>query len=270
MPLKVHIIPILSDNYSYLIVDQKNHVCAIVDPAEPDKCIQEYNSINRHEYNGALQLKYLFTTHHHWDHAGGNVQMKKQFPDLEVIGSRYEEIPARTRQVSHDEQFQWSESSRVRVLYTPCHTRGHVQYLVSSDDDTSQYHLFSGDTFFVAGCGRFFEGDAQQMTENVKLMKTLDIEKTYMYPGHEYTVTNLKFALTVEPENQDLQKKMEHCQKLRNEGRPTVPSRLADEFKYNPFFRVFQESVQKWANAVGDPVKTMKIVREAKDHFKAT
>lgn len=266
--MKVHILPILQDNYCYMIVDTKDHTCALVDPAQPDSVIHQFSEINRNVYHGKLNLEYILTTHHHWDHAGGNEHMKKHFPNVHVVGSNYEDIPARTRRVEHGEILELSEELNAQVLYTPCHTKGHVQYLIESPD-SEEKHLFSGDTFFVAGAGKFFEGDATQMTRNVELMKTLDAKNTKMYPGHEYTMSNFKFAMTVEPNNEALIHKMKQCQELRNEGKPTVPSTLAEEFSYNPFFRVFESSVQQWANAIGDPVETMRIVRERKDHFRA-
>lgn len=274
--MKIHILPIFHDNYSYLLIDTKDLTCALVDPAEPESIIRQFSEINRHRYHGKLKLQYVLTTHHHWDHAGGNDEIKKHYPQVQIIGSDYEQTQGVSRRVEHREVLELSSQLVVQVFLTPCHTKGHVQYLVSSSnggDIGGEKYLFCGDTFFVAGAGRFFEGDASQMTKNVELMKSLLSESgnspIYMYPGHEYTMSNFKFASTVEPNNEALKRKMEECQALRNEGKPTVPTTLAEEFTYNPFFRVFESSVQEWAGAIGNPVETMRVVRERKDHFKA-
>lgn len=268
--MQVEIIPFFQDNYCYCIIDKKSYECALVDPAQPSKVVPSFEKINQERFGNKLSLTYILTTHHHRDHAGGNEEMKQHFPSVNVIGSKYEDIPARTKSVEHDEEFQLTQNLRVRVLYTPCHTKGHVQYLVSDSQNSkiNKGNLFTGDTFFVAGAGKFFEGDAKQMLQNVRLIQTLDPQNTFMYCGHEYTVSNLKYALSVEPENQHVKDKLSQSESLRQQDKPTVPTTLADEFLYNPFMRIDQPSIQRWAES-DDPEKVMHIVRERKDNFRA-
>jgi hydroxyacylglutathione hydrolase len=260
----VHICPILEDNYSYFIVDHSTKQVAVVDPAEPSKVVTYFSKLNK-DHNNELRLSQVLTTHKHWDHAGGNKEMKKQFPDIEVVGSKYEEIDAITKKVSEADSFKIGQTD-VRVLFTPCHTRGHVQYFVE-DKSNNEFALFSGDTLFIAGCGKFFEGDASQMWSNFQQLKKLD-PSTKLYCGHEYTLSNLKFAKSVDPNNEALLKKEREAKELRDQGKPTVPTTMGDEFQYNPFLRADDPEIQKNHGTVGDPVKTLHSLREKKNNFK--
>jgi len=167
----------------------------------------------------------------------------KQFPQLQIYGNAIDDIPAMNAPVNDKDTFTIGSSLQVNVIFAPCHTKGHVLYHVTNDDKSISW-LFSGDTYFVGGCGRFFEGDGAQMVGNVERIKQLFnttqlLEHTQMYCGHEYTVKNLEFARDcIEPESEHVKEALAKAKEKRNAGKPTVPSTLAGEFLYNPFFRV--------------------------------
>jgi len=259
--MKIKQIPVLSDNYSYLIIDEINNVAGVVDPAEPAKVIKALEEFPK------LKLTHLLTTHHHLDHAGGNAEMKKIFPDLEVIGSGadQERIPAITKGVKDNDTLTIGDI-HISVLFAPCHTRGHMLYLANHEKDTnSKLALFTGDTIFIAGCGRFFEGDAVQMLNNMDRVTALP-KDTEIYCGHEYTVKNLQFAKTIEPQNTAILNKLEWAINQRTKNLSTVPSTIEQELATNPFMRVRELTVQ---SAVGDSdaVKVMTELRNRKDKF---
>ncbi|CDI82141.1 hydroxyacylglutathione hydrolase, putative [Eimeria acervulina] len=258
-------VPTLSDNYAYLLIDRKTNTAACVDPAEPEKVVAAAKE-------RGVTLETCLCTHRHFDHSGGNEQIKKLVPGIEVIGSAYEETPGRTKAVTDGDTFRLGKFSdlQVKVLHAPCHTIGHLlYYLESRTDVNAKPIIFTGDTLFLAGCGRFFEGNAQQMHH--ALMKTIGSlpAETLVYCGHEYTIANLKFAATVEPNNFALQNKLEWAQKQQISGKPTVPSSIGEEKAYNPFMRVDRPEVQKAVGAPeGDEIQTMHILRERKNTFR--
>lgn len=269
--MKVHIVPILRDNFSYLICSTASHhnqyqhqqqqqnaqLATVVDPAEPVKVIA---ALNQH----GLRATTVLTTHKHEDHAGGNEQMAKLVPGIEIVGAKMELIPGLTRPVEDDECFTLPNGLRVQVLFTPCHTLGHVVYRVLSDVPGQPDAIFVGDTLFVGGCGRFFEGNAAMMYQAVKRITALPPE-TLMYCGHEYTVQNLEWALKIEPDNPNLRNKLEWARSRRQRNEPTVPSTLAEEMMYNPFLRVENPAIQARMGTTGDPIRTMAELRESKN-----
>lgn len=167
----------------------------------------------------AVQLKSILTTHHHWDHAGGNEKLvTKSNKALKVYGGD-DRIGALTDKVKQNDEIRLGNLT-IRCLFTPCHTTGHICYYI--DSPKGQRAVFTGDTLFSGGCGRFFEGDATQM--HAALMGQLSKlpDDTNVYCGHEYTLQNLKYANHVEPNNQDVLKKIDNCKKLRKDNIPTV------------------------------------------------
>lgn len=256
--MRVKLLPALEDNYMYLLIDEDTKQCAVVDPVEPAKVQAALKEEN-------VQLTTVLTTHHHWDHAGGNEKLIEAVGSKVVVGGD-ERIGALTRKVSHGDELKIG-SLNVKCLYTPCHTSGHICYFVTGPSG-SQPAVFTGDTLFVAGCGKFFEGTPGQMyTALVEILATLPPE-TKVYCGHEYTVSNFKFAATVEPNNSELTARMDLAQKQRNNKEPTIPSTIGDELSFNPFMRVREASVQQHTGQ-SDPVKVMGTLRSAKDNFKA-
>jgi len=254
-------IPVLSDNYSYLIIDDANKIAAVVDPAEPEKVIKAA------EKEG-VTIQMVLTTHHHWDHAGGNEQFKKLQPQSKIIGGD-DRIACLDQKVTEGTILQIG-GLKIEVLFTPCHTTGHVLYFVKDETTVATQQqppaLFSGDTLFIAGCGRFFEGTAEQMFKALCVSIARLPTETHVYCGHEYTVKNLEFVLHVDPENQAAQQKFEWAKQCRSKNEFTIPSTLAEELTYNPFMRVNQP---KFLEKMGydDPIKLMSYLRKRKILF---
>jgi hydroxyacylglutathione hydrolase len=252
--MRIEQIPILADNYAYLIHDDEAGTVLAVDPAEPTPVLAAIAE-------SGSTLTHILCTHHHWDHAGGNRGMLDVWPDAQVVGSGEdaEKIEGISLRVAHKETRTFG-GLNARILAVPCHTRGHVAYLFEDA-------LFCGDTLFVAGCGRFFEGNAREMHEALNgILGSLPGE-TRVYCGHEYTVSNLAFALHIEPHNDAARAKMAWARKRREEGRSTVPSTLAEEKTYNPFMRVDEADVQR-ACSSQDSVEVMARLRELKNDFR--
>lgn len=258
----VILVPTLSDNYAYLVIDKKTKAAACVDPAEPEKVLA---AAKEH----GVTLRTCLCTHKHADHSGGNVKIKALLPDIEVVASAYEDTPGRTKAVCDGDTFRIGDLL-VKVLHAPCHTSGHVLYYMESRTDMNvKPIIFTGDTLFLGGCGRFFEGDATMMHRALlKTIGTLPAE-TLVYCGHEYSLANLQFAATVEPHNVALQSKLEWARSQRAAGKPTIPSSIGEEKAFNPFMRVDKPDVQKAVGAPhGDEVQTMHILRERKNVFR--
>ncbi|XP_039348961.1 hydroxyacylglutathione hydrolase-like protein isoform X2 [Mauremys reevesii] len=227
--MKVKVISVLEDNYMYLVIEENTKEAVVVDAAVPKRLLE----IVRKE---GVTLKAILTTHHHWDHARGNEELAKVYPELQVYGAD-ERIGALTHKVTHNEELKFGDIN-VRCLFTPCHTSGHMCYFMWEENSPDAPALFSGDTLFIGGCGKFFEGTAEQMYKNLTEILGALPKDTKVFCGHEYTVRNLKFALKVEPENESVKKKLAWAKLRDDEDLPTVPSTLQEEFHYNPFLRV--------------------------------
>lgn len=255
--MKIRLLPALKDNYMYLLIDEGTKLCAAVDPVEP----QTIMSAVQEE---GVKLTTILTTHHHWDHSGGNVGLVKLVPGLDVLGGD-ERIEALTKKVTHGDEIKLG-SLNIKCLFTPCHTTGHICYFVTSED-FEQPAVFTGDTLFVAGCGRFFEGNPQQMYHAlIEVLASLP-HNTRVFCGHEYTINNLKFAAHVEPNNKAIKDKMVWSKSQRDKNCPTIPSTIGEELLFNPFMRVREETVQHHSGCI-DPIEVMKFIRNEKDNFK--
>jgi len=256
--MKIVTVPVWSDNFAYLVVDDTaDNVAFVVDPVDTDKVMHAADKEK-------AKISAILTTHHHHDHSGGNVDLAKKISNLEVYGGD-DRIPALTKKVTGDDSFTIG-NLKVKVLFTPCHTSGHVLYLV--DGGSGPQALFTGDTLFIAGCGRFFEGTAKQMHHALVEVIARLPDNTQIYCGHEYTKKNLQFAQTIEPSNQHIKEKLEWATTQVEKGLPTVPSTVGDEKLFNPFMRVEEPTV---AEAVGlkggNAIDVMAAVRAAKDKF---
>ncbi|KAK4874833.1 hypothetical protein RN001_014193 [Aquatica leii] len=255
--MKIRILPALSDNYMYLVIDETTKQAAIVDPVSPETVLEAVNE-------EGVNLTKVLTTHHHWDHAGGNEELvKKSETALDVYGGD-QRINSLTHRVKHGDKFSIGNIN-VECLYTPCHTSGHICYYLTAEGQTPA--IFTGDTLFVAGCGKFFEGTAEQMY-NALVNKLGSLPaKTQIFCGHEYTVQNLKFAQHVEKDNADIQEKLKWAIDQRQRGLPTVPSTIAEEKLINPFMRVEIDNVLRHSGE-REPIAAMASIRKEKDGFK--
>ncbi|XP_072743137.1 hydroxyacylglutathione hydrolase, mitochondrial isoform X3 [Anoplolepis gracilipes] len=255
--MKIQILPALQDNYMYLIIDEATQEAAIVDPVDPETVATAVEQNN-------VKLTKVLTTHHHWDHAGGNAKLLKSFTNLSVYGGD-DRIGAINHKITHNDTFNIGNLS-VKCLATPCHTSGHICYYITGEEHPPT--VFTGDTLFAGGCGKFFEGTADQMYKAlIEILGALP-EETEVYCGHEYTANNLKFGLHVEPENKAIQQKLSWSHTQRANKLPTVPSTIKDEKLTNPFMRVHEPTVMKHTQQ-NDPIKTMSCLRREKDNFKA-
>ncbi|HXZ89350.1 MAG TPA: hydroxyacylglutathione hydrolase [Candidatus Binataceae bacterium] len=253
-------VPQLSDNYAYLVVDDTSGECGVVDCAEAGKVMAE---VERRK----LKLIAVLPTHYHFDHVGGNEDLVRAIPGLRVYGARGERgrIPAQTHPVDDGDTVEVG-ALRGRVIGIPAHTNGHIAYHFPQLNA-----VFTGDTLFIAGCGRVFEGKAQTMVDSLAKLAALP-DGTQVYCGHEYTEKNLRFALTLEPSNDALKSKYEWARKTRAEGKYTIPSTIGEEKRINPFLRTdsaeLQASLRKIDPSIGDDaVAIFAKARELKDRF---
>jgi len=253
-------VPQLSDNYAYLVVDDTSKECGVVDCAEADKVLA---AVKQH----GLKLVAVLPTHYHFDHVGGNEDIVRAVPGLRVYGARGENgrIPAQTNEVDDGSTVEIG-SLKGRVIGIPAHTNGHVAYYFPQLNA-----VFTGDTLFIAGCGRVFEGKAQTMVDSLAKLAGLP-DSTQVYCGHEYTEKNLRFALTLEPNNQVLKSKHDWAVKVRAEGKYTIPSTIGEEKQINPFLRTDNDELRATLKK-GDPslandrVAIFAKARELKDRF---
>ncbi len=243
--MRVEIIPCLKDNYAYLLSDEQ--ICAVVDPSETEPIMDRL---------GGRRLTHILNTHHHWDHTGGNKPLKKQF-GAQVIGPEKDRdrIPDIDVGVVEGQDFHLGRH-RISVLEIPAHTRGHIAFIMED-------MAFTGDTLFSLGCGRLFEGTPAMMWNSLsKLMRLPD--KTEIYCGHEYTLNNGRFALTLEPGNEDLLARVQEAESIR----PTLPTTMGREKKTNPFLRPDSTAIQKALDLEGaDLVSVFAKMRALKDVF---
>ena len=224
MPVTAQPVPILSDNYAWMLRDAASGAVAIVDPADAGPIIA---AIER--AGGRLDM--ILLTHHHADHVAGTDEVRARFR-CEVVGAAADahRLPRLDRALREGDTVRLGGADG-RVIDTPGHTRGQINFYFSDGNV-----LISGDTLFSLGCGRLIEGTAEEMFASLRKLSTLPGE-TLVCCGHEYTESNARFALTVDPDNSALQARAEEVRRQRAANQPTVPSRLSDELAANPFLR---------------------------------
>lgn len=253
-------IPCLKDNYAYLVVCSATNEAAIVDPSEAAPviaCVEE----------AKVTLGAIWNTHHHFDHVGGNEEVARHFGIADVYGHASDRgrIPGQTRFVEAKESF-WLGRLHVRVLHIPGHTLGAIAYVVEASGEETA--VFTGDTLFLAGCGRLFEGTPAQMHASLASLAELP-GTTKVYCGHEYTESNLRFAAHLEPSNADVEELHQSVQAKRAAGGMSVPGALARELRTNPFLRVRAPELRKTLGIApdADDVTAFAAIRKAKDSF---
>jgi hydroxyacylglutathione hydrolase len=252
MTLRIERIPTLSDNYTYLVICEATNEAAVIDAPEVEPVVQ------RVEETGA-QVTKILSTHHHFDHSAANPELAKRY-DVPVLAHHSDagRMPGYTEGLEEGDEVQVGQHT-ARVLFIPSHTMGHIAYVF---DDARA--AFTGDMLFAAGCGRLFEGNAQMMYDAlcVKLFALPDDVRVFC--GHEYTLSNLKFAVTIEPDNADMRSKLEAVEAIRAQAAPdwhdatpaemTIPSTIGEEKAINPFVRAADAS-------------ELGRIRTAKDNF---
>ncbi len=249
-------VPCLSDNYAYLVHAPGSMEALVVDPSEEEPVTAAL------EREG-LRPVAILCTHHHFDHVGGNEALTKRHPGLEVIASKYDvnRVPARTSVIDDGDETTIAGLG-VRAISVPGHTMGAVAYLVGDA-------VFTGDTLFVGGCGRLFEGTPEDMYRSLcERLATLP-GATRVYCGHEYTIANARFALSVDPENPAVQALLDRATEQRGRGEPTVPSTIADERAHNPFLRVGEAALVRSAGGPTGAAEVLGAIRRKKDEFRS-
>ncbi len=252
-PLSIELVPCLSDNYAYLICDADAGLCAVVDPSEAPPVEA---ALDRKGW----KLTHILNTHHHFDHTGGNIPLKEKF-GAEIVGPRKDRSRFAGLDTGVDERSGWTFGARpVRVIEIPAHTSSHIAFII---DDVA----FTGDTLFAMGCGRLFEGTPAMMWSSLSKLMTLP-DTTRVFCGHEYTQSNGRFALTLEPNNAALVARMEDVDAARAKGAPTIPSTMGLEKKTNPFLRPDSAELRKTLGmeSAGD-VDVFAETRRRKDSF---
>jgi hydroxyacylglutathione hydrolase len=253
--LEIHMFPCLKDNYGYLVHETITGATAAVDTPDAAAILAELRS-------KGWRLTEIWNTHHHADHAGGNLRLKSQ-TGCRIVGPRADaaRIPGIDVSVGEGDVLDFG-GHPVEVYDTPGHTRGHIVYRLPADGVA-----FVGDTLFAMGCGRLFEGTPAQMWGSLQKMLRWPGE-TRLYCAHEYTQTNARFALTVEPHNRALVERAEEVARLRAAGRPTIPTTVADERATNPFLRPDSGELQATIGLTGArAVDVFAKTRALKDAF---
>ena len=239
--MRIEIIPCLQDNYSYLIIDESNNSACVIDPSEA------YPIITFVE-NNDIKLKYILNTHHHFDHIGGNKELKKKFGST-IAG--FKEDSHRIPEIDillEDNQIWKAQNFIAKIIHIPGHTSGHICFHFFNEK-----LVFTGDTLFSLGCGKIFEGSYEQMFDSLNKIKSLP-EETKVYCVHEYTLNNSKFCAKYDTENLNLKKKIKNINKKITNGLPTIPSTIKEELDCNIFLRT-------------KDLKSFSKLRDLKDNF---
>ena len=239
--MRIEIIKCLQDNYSYLIIDKNNLKACVVDPSEAGPII---NFVEKKK----LKLVYILNTHHHYDHVGGNLELKRKY-NSKVIGFKEDKKRIPGIDILVEDNQIWNEDNfEAKIYHVPGHTSGHIAFHFFKEKK-----LFIGDTLFSLGCGRIFEGTNEEMFNSLNRIKKIP-DDTEIYCGHEYTLQNSKFCLTHDSTNLNLKNKILEIERKLKNGLPTIPTFLKDELKCNIFLKA-------------KDVKSFSKLRDLKDNF---
>jgi hydroxyacylglutathione hydrolase len=253
--LEIELVPLLKDNYAYLLRDSATGTTAVVDPSEARPVLAVARA-------RGWRITHVLSTHHHWDHTGGNLEIK-QATNCMVIGPGYdqERIPGIDAGVQEGDRFVLG-GAVAEILFIPGHTRGHIAYWFPEAQA-----VLCGDTLFSLGCGRLFEGTPAQMWRSLSKFAPLP-DDARVYCAHEYTQANARFALSVDPDNPALQARAAEVDRLRAASQPTVPSTLGAERAANPFLRPHDPAIRKRLGlADASDVDVFAELRKRKDRF---
>ena len=261
--MDIYRLPVLNDNYIFVLHDPQKNIAAVVDPAIAEPVLTKLAELN-------APLVAIFNTHHHSDHVGGNSALLKRFPHAIVYGGEKDRdrIPHQQVFLKAGDRVSFGDRE-AQVFFVPGHTYAHIAYYFEPHDqkgvDQEGGELFCGDTLFAGGCGRLFEGTPAQMLASLDQLRQLP-DDTRVWCAHEYTLGNLKFALTVDGDNLDLQERMVTAQAMRQRGEATVPTTIGLERRTNPFMRWDTPAIQRSAG-LEIPDRVFAKIRGRKDNF---
>ena len=239
--MRIEILKCLHDNYSYLIIDETNKNACVVDPGESIPIINFVEKNN-------IKLKYILNTHHHYDHIGGNLELKEKYESKIVA---FKDDKSRIPEVDvfvQNNQIWKADNFEAKIYHTPGHTSGHIVFYFFNEKK-----IFTGDTLFSLGCGRIFEGTYKEMFNSLNKIKKLPKE-TKIYCGHEYTLQNSNFCIQQDPKNSKLKDKIIKIKKKLENGLPTLPTILSEEIECNIFLKA-------------NNIETFSKLRDLKDNF---
>ena len=233
--MKIDIVPCLSDNYSYVMYDKESNLVAVIDPSN-------FKSVDDHINRKYKRLDYIFNTHHHFDHTGGNLELKKKY-NAKIAAYQLDKNKINNIDIFLTENSELNFGNvNFKILLTPGHTKGHIAFYYKKEKI-----VFTGDTLFSLGCGRIFEGTYKEMFNSLNKIKKLP-KDTKIYCGHEYTAKNYEFCFFYEPNNKKLkEKKLWIDEKIKN-NTPTVPTTLENECDTNIFLRCADIALKKRLN----------------------
>jgi hydroxyacylglutathione hydrolase len=279
--MRIYRLPVLRDNYIFVLYDAQRKVAAVVDPAEAEPVLHCLETLN-------AELVAILNTHHHHDHVGGNVALLREFSQAVVYGGAEDRgrLPGQTVFLQEGDRVKFGDRA-AEVLFVPGHTRAHIAYYFPAEAQVTPEaeisrpqqsleewegitsegtpELFCGDTLFAGGCGRLFEGTPRQMIDSLAKLRNLP-ENTRVWCAHEYTLNNLRFALHVDPANPDLRSRIAAVAAAREHLVPTIPSDIGLEKRTNPFLRWDQFQLQQAVKS-NDPIQTFARLRGMKDQF---
>jgi len=248
--LEINTILIKPDNYTYVLHNGTEAV--VIDPPES-------RDVLAHLQERRLTLRMIFATHHHSDHTGGIMPLKKSSHCSVIAADK--RVKGVDKVLTDNESIEFNDTD-IRVIHVPGHTKGQAAFYMHD-----QKVLFSGDTLFAAGCGRIFEGGPEQLYNSLQKLASYP-DDTMVYCGHEYTLENLEFAVRFEPDNKDVTNRLQAVRELYQQGKGTIPTTIALEKKTNPFLRVHEKSIR---NALGmldrSPIAIFTELRRQKDRF---
>jgi hydroxyacylglutathione hydrolase len=253
--MNIEIIPCLNDNYSYLLHDENSNTVAIIDPSEFAVCDKIIDKNYR-------KLDFILNTHHHYDHVGGNEELKKKY-NSKILGFENDKnrIPGIDKVLKDNQEFKIGMLN-FTTIFIPGHTSGHIAFYFKKEK-----MVFTGDTLFSLGCGRIFEGTYEQMFQSLNKLKNLP-DDTKVYCGHEYTYKNLEFCLKFNPNNDLLKKKKNNIELILKNEKPTIPTTIGDEVKTNIFFKFNDPDVKKAINLENSSdLEIFTKLRDLKDNF---
>ncbi|BAQ65185.1 hydroxyacylglutathione hydrolase [Geminocystis sp. NIES-3709] len=252
-------IPVLSDNYIFLLHDVNTNQVAVVDPALSEPVLAEINNLGGN-------LVAIFNTHHHFDHVGGNKELLEHYPNAVVYGGVKDKgrIPRQDVFLEEGDTVEFA-GRKANVYFVPGHTYAHIAYYFPPLDESEWGELFCGDTLFAGGCGRLFEGTPTDMVNSLTKFRNLP-DSTRVWCAHEYTLSNLKFAITVDTDNQNLHDRYQQVILDRANNIPTIPSSIELEKLTNPFLRWDNPKIKE-TMGFDEPARVFGRLRGMKDNF---